>query len=178
MLNHKHLLHRSYYRLKAQQTHQCWCFGDPSQIFIRLSRDKASQLLLHPLEEEVVHRSQIQPIERLLEQLNLVSRRPRLNNVGGGDPRIVPMKEPLFYEPLLISEDVALCLIWPTYGQRWYPCRWHAGLPSHWQQRWQFSWFSLARRRRWLSLVSPAFTIIITCKLRSTSRPCPHKQLW
>jgi hypothetical protein len=84
---------------------------DPSQIFIRLSRDNARQLLLHPLEEEVVHRSQIQPIERLLEQLNLVSSRPRLNNVGGGDPRIVPMKEPLLYEPLLISEDVALCLI-------------------------------------------------------------------
>jgi hypothetical protein len=75
------------------------------------SQDNASQLLLHPLEEEVVHRSQIQPIERLLEQLDLVNSHRRLNNVGGGDPRIVPMKEPLIYEPLLISEDVALSLI-------------------------------------------------------------------
>ena len=75
------------------------------------SQDNASQLLLHPLEEEVVHMSQSQPIERLLEQLNLVGSHTRLNNVGGGDPRIVSMKEPLLYEPLLISEDVALCLI-------------------------------------------------------------------
>ncbi len=36
------------------------------------SQDNTSQLLLHPLEEEVVHMSQIQPIERLLEQLDLV----------------------------------------------------------------------------------------------------------
>ncbi len=55
--------------------------------------------------------SQIQPIERLLEQLNLVGSHTRLNNVGGRDPRIVSMKELLLYEPLLISEDVALCLI-------------------------------------------------------------------
>ncbi len=55
--------------------------------------------------------SQIQPIESLLEQLNLVGSHTRLNSVGGWDPRIVSMKEPLLYEPLLISEDVALCLI-------------------------------------------------------------------
>ncbi len=55
--------------------------------------------------------SQIQPIERLLELLNLVGSHTRLNNVDGEDPRIVSMKEPLLYEPLLISDDVALCLI-------------------------------------------------------------------
>ncbi len=55
--------------------------------------------------------SQIQPIERLLEQMNLVGSHTRLNNVGRGDPRIVAMKESLLYEPLIISEDVALCLI-------------------------------------------------------------------
>jgi hypothetical protein len=82
------------------------------------NQDNASQLLLHPLKEEVVHRSQIQPIERLLEQLDLVGSHLCLNNVGGRDPRIVPMNEPLLDEPLLVSEDVELCVIGHPHGER------------------------------------------------------------
>jgi hypothetical protein len=53
----------------------------------------------------------------VLEQLDLVGGYPPLNDVGSGDLSIVPMKEPMLDEPLVISEDVVLCPIGHPIGR-------------------------------------------------------------
>ncbi len=83
----------------------------PDHLQALRSQNNVSQLLLRPLEEEVVCRTQIQQIRGVLEQLDLIGGYPHLNDVGSGEWRIVPMKEPLLDEPLVISEDVMDCSI-------------------------------------------------------------------
>ncbi len=75
------------------------------------SQNNVSQLLLRPMEEEVVCRTQIQQIRGVLEQLDLIGGYPHLNDVGNGEWRMVPMKEPLLDEPLAFLEDVMDCSI-------------------------------------------------------------------
>ncbi len=67
---------------------------------------KASELLLHPPEQEIVCRSQIRRIGRVLQDLDVVGGKPILHYGGGVDGRIIPVEKPLpgrHLQPLLLE---------------------------------------------------------------------------
>ncbi len=67
----------------------------PGLLHALRGQPKASQLLLHPPEQEIVRRSQIRRIGRVLQDLDVVGGKPILHYGGGVDRSIVPMKEPV-----------------------------------------------------------------------------------
>jgi hypothetical protein len=69
----------------------------PDVVDVILGEGKASQLLLHPLEQELVCRRQIRQKGRVLEHLDGGGGKQILHNGGSVNRGIIPVEKPLLF---------------------------------------------------------------------------------
>ncbi len=126
LLGLMHLLQWSSFGLKGTAKRvnaNIWDNPFPDHLEALWSRANASQLFLHPPEEEVVHWS------RIWQKGGGGCWHYRRQDDGrGGDRSMIPVKKLLLDEPWVVFRGCCSLSYWTPHRQRWYPGWWRASL--------------------------------------------------